>query len=144
MSFFINRATVEGDPNQVLGTEDTPDATWTANGGLLFEPVTGAVAITQDTPPATGDAFVGGLLLNALGQLYVWNFDTLGLPDQVAFNMGFPVTEDGALIVTGDDPLVWQNGWPIAANSFVCMDTGEVPPVVVTISHITIEFPIGL
>lgn len=139
MTAFINRANIAAAPEYVLSTTDTPDDLWPVLGCIRFSPTLSEMAVTEDTPPLAGDSVNNGLRFNALGQLYIWPYDSLGPPDDDLWTGGLPVTSLGQLVVTGDAPAFWNAGWPIALNNYVCM-LSTTPPPSETISSIVLTF----
>ncbi len=126
---FINRAQVDQATGVIVASEDTPDDTWAFLGAIAFAPDTMAMAVTTSSPPADTDTLNEGISITPAGQVHVWDFDSLGLPSTGVFYVGgIPLSGLGEVIITADAVIGWVGGWPIAANSYVVMNTGGTPP----------------
>ncbi len=125
---FINRAQVDQTTGEIVATTVTPDDTFAFLGAFAFDPDM-AMAVTTDSPPAATDTLNEGISVTPAGQVHIWDFDSDGTPASGIFYVGgIPVSGLGEVIITADAVVGWVGGWPIAANSFVVMDTGGTPP----------------
>ena len=118
---FINRAEVS-----VTGVLGDSVALPAESAGVLgaisyVSAATGAISATPTDPvDATEGAYVDAFRFNDFGQMFIWNFDSRGLPPGgVFYTGGLPFTKDGQLVVTAQ-PVAWYvGGWPIALNNYV-------------------------
>ncbi len=68
----------------------------------------------------TGEKTLNGLLLDSMGRLIVVDA-TDGLPSNVAFCNGFPLTTSGELCVSVSPYVTYNNGTPMVDNGAVAV-----------------------
>jgi hypothetical protein len=85
--------------------------------------------VNNDIVIPTSDPWTQGMRFDPNGALHVWDVETNGMPSNIDYDSGMPVTLFGHLMVTSLGVVVRYNyGWPLDVRGFVCMtNTGAAP-----------------